>query len=109
MDNVDAGTLAGAGSFHCAECGFAIALHELDQVPACPHCGGREFARSSIFGDQAPSDPIGSHDRQTPDWLAEVRDSLDGGDFLAYDDDGVEIVSLDDGWTRIGRSLAAHV
>ena len=29
----NAGTLAGAGSFSCDECGFAIALHELDEVP----------------------------------------------------------------------------
>ena len=41
MEAFSAGTLAGAGSFSCDGCGFAIALHELDEVPKCPECGGR--------------------------------------------------------------------
>ncbi|MFL5779764.1 MAG: zinc ribbon-containing protein, partial [Thermoleophilaceae bacterium] len=39
-DTVPAGTLAGAGCFRCDSCGYAVALQELDEVPACPHCGG---------------------------------------------------------------------
>src|SRR5881398_3988241 len=41
-ESFNAGTLAGAGSFRCDECGFAVALHERDEVPDCPHCGGKE-------------------------------------------------------------------
>ena len=41
MEAFAAGTLAGAGSFRCEECGFAVALHERDEVPDCPQCGAR--------------------------------------------------------------------
>jgi pSer/pThr/pTyr-binding forkhead associated (FHA) protein len=46
-----------------------------------------------------------------PDWLAEARDALvREGDYLAFeDDDRVRVFPLQDGWTRIGRSLSAHV
>jgi predicted RNA-binding Zn-ribbon protein involved in translation (DUF1610 family) len=109
MEAFSAGTLAGAGSFHCEACDFAIALHELDEVPACPNCGGRSFRRSSMFGENvtrrapAPEEP--------PDWLDEAREALvEEGDYLAFEDDErVQVVALQDGWTRIGRSLSAHV
>jgi pSer/pThr/pTyr-binding forkhead associated (FHA) protein len=46
-----------------------------------------------------------------PEWLAEARDALvASGDYLAFDaDDRVNVVVLQDGWTRVGRSLSAHV
>ena len=110
LDTFTAGTLAGAGCFRCGGCGFAVALHERDEVPACPHCGGEDFRRSSIFGELAVQEPIG-HDRESPDWLDEARDALEsGGEYLAYDDDGqLRVLALKDGWTRVGRSLAADI
>ena len=47
----------------------------------------------------------------TPDWLAEAREALVAdGDYLAFDTgDRVQVVPLQDGWTRVGRSLSAHV
>ena len=48
MEAFSAGTLAGAGSFRCDSCGFAVALHERDPVPACPECGGRVQARVAV-------------------------------------------------------------
>jgi hypothetical protein len=109
-DTVHAGTLAGAGCFRCDSCGYAVALHELDEVPACPHCEGRDFRRSSIFAELSLAEPNGSMDDR-PAWLAEAREALvTRGDYIAYDDgDRVRVVALQDGWTRIGRSLAAHV
>src|SRR5687768_2956378 len=110
MEAFSAGTLAGAGSFSCDSCGFAIALHERDKVPACPECGGRRFRRSSLFGDE-----IRKRDRHEvegpPEWLAEARGALvRDGEYLAFEDDErVRVVPLQDGWTRIGRSLSAHV
>ena len=109
MEAFSVGTLAGAGSFHCEACDFAIALHELDEVPACPNCGGRSFKRSSMFDEgvkrraPAPEEP--------PDWLEEARDALmEDADYLAFEDDErVQVVPLQDGWTRIGRSLSAHI
>jgi len=46
-----------------------------------------------------------------PDWIDEARDALvANGDYVAFERDGrSHVVPLQDGWTRIGRSLAAHV
>jgi hypothetical protein len=105
------GTLAGAGSFRCEVCGFAVALQELDEMPACPHCGSGRFKRSSIFGDHAQAEPWGGGHPEHPDWLAEAREALVAdGDYLAFrDDERVHVVPLQEGWTRVGRSMAAHV
>jgi predicted nucleic acid-binding Zn-ribbon protein len=113
-----AGTLAGAGSFRCETCGFAVALHELDEVPACPQCGGRKFKRASMFMAQnEPASPdTAEHDSVLPptgppEWLAEAREALvTNGDYVAFErDERVNVMPLQDGWTRIGRSLSAHI
>ena len=109
MDSFDAGTLAGAGSFHCDACGFAVALQEQDEIPPCPECGGHTFRRASLFEshtvEQRQIDP------EEPDWLLEAREALvSEGDYLAFEDDErVHVRALQDGWTRVGRSLAAHL
>jgi hypothetical protein len=110
MEAFSAGTLAGAGSFRCEACGFAIALQELDEVPACPSCGGDSFKRSSMFGDHVARTPPQPR-VLAPDWLREAREALvTDGSYIAYEDDErVQVVPLQDGWTRIGRSLSAHV
>jgi hypothetical protein len=110
-ETVTAGTLAGAGCFRCQDCGFAVALHECDEIPMCPHCGGQDFRRSSIFGELSMQEPIGTHEVEAPDWLDEAREALEpGGDYLAYDEDGrLRVVTIAEGWTRIGRSLSADV
>jgi predicted RNA-binding Zn-ribbon protein involved in translation (DUF1610 family) len=108
-----AGTLAGAGSFRCETCGFAVALHELDEVPGCPQCGGRKFKRASMFmARQAHTQELDQvPDVREPEWLAEAREALvTSGEYLGFElDDRVHVVALQDGWTRIGRSLSAHV
>jgi hypothetical protein len=110
MEAFSAGTLAGAGSFRCDSCGFAVALHERDPVPACPECGGHRFRRSSLFGDE-PATPDRHELADPPDWLDEARESLvQAGDYLAFEDDErVRVVPLQEGWTRVGRSLSAHI
>jgi len=110
MEGFPAGTLAGAGSFRCGRCGFGIALHERDLVPECPSCGHSRFARASLFGplpDAGEAQPV----TETPAWLDSAREALTiSGDYLAFDDGGrVRVVPLQHGWTRIGRSLSAHV
>ncbi len=111
LDTFNAGTLAGAGCFRCDECGFAVALHERDEVPSCPHCGGAEFKRSSIFGDlNVTHEPVGPHEVEHPSWLAEAREAIErDGEYLAFDDRGLRVNGLADGWTRIGRSLSADI
>jgi predicted nucleic acid-binding Zn-ribbon protein len=110
MEAFSAGTLAGAGSFRCDSCGFGIALQERDQVPSCPECGGESFRRSSLFAD-AVRPPLRHEVEGAPDWLDEAREALvRDGDYLAFEDDErVRVFPLQDGWTRIGRSLSAHV
>ena len=48
---------------------------------------------------------------ELPDWLDDARSALvRPGDYLAFEDDErVRVVPLQDGWTRIGRSLSAHI
>src|SRR3954469_15488449 len=97
MEAFSAGTLAGAGSFRCDSCGFAVALHELDEVPGCPQCGGRKFKRSSMFMagietrevDQMP-------EVSEPHWLASAREALvASGDYVAFDAEGrVKVMPL---------------
>jgi len=109
-DTVPAGTLAGAGCFRCEGCGYAVALQELDEVPSCPNCGGRGFRRASIFGERSTAEPAGVP-VESPDWLAEARDALVApGGYIAFeDDDRVRVMALQEGWTRVGRSLSAHI
>ena len=78
--------------------------------PSCPECGGESFRRSSLFGD-AVRRPLRHDVEGAPDWLDEARDALvREGDYLAFEDDErVRVFPLQDGWTRIGRSLSAHV
>jgi hypothetical protein len=111
MEAFRSGTLAGAGSFRCESCGYAVTLHELDEMPPCPHCEGGRFQRASIFGEKHPAEPVGFQEVEHPDWLEEARDALvTEGEYLAWEDDErVRVVPLQDGWTRLGRSLAAHV
>jgi predicted nucleic acid-binding Zn-ribbon protein len=106
-----AGTLAGAGSFRCEGCGFAVSLHELDEVPGCPQCGGRKFKRASMFMDRQTQELDQVPDVSAPEWLVAARDALvANGDYVAFErEDRVNVVPLQDGWTRIGRSLSAHV
>ena len=110
MRTYEAGTLASAGSFQCESCGFAVALHESEEIPACPSCDGDSFRRSAMFGVGGSSTAPQVED-STPDWLEEARDALvSGGSYLAFEtDDRVQVVQLQNGWTRIGRSLSAHV
>jgi hypothetical protein len=111
MNTVVSGTLAGAGTFRCQECSYPVALLERDEVPPCPRCGAREFRRASIFAANTEEhDELGAA-RSSPEWLEEARQALvEQGDYLAFEeDDRVRVVALQDGFTRIGRSLAAHV
>ena len=105
-----AGTLAGAGSFYCETCGFAVALHERDQIPACPHCNGSAFKRASIFGG-ATAEPVGSHRvHEPPSWLPDVRAEIDDTEALAYSEGERQLtVAVEEEFLRIGRSLAADV
>jgi hypothetical protein len=111
LDTFLTGTLAGVGSFRCRECGFAVALHALDEVPECPNCGNARFARASIFdsfGAAGGSQLTGGEDNE---WLGAAREGLEEpGHYLAYrDENRVSVMPLTRECTRIGRSLTADI
>lgn len=105
------GTLAGAGSFRCRECGFAVALNALDEVPMCPNCGNARFARSSMFDTSGQEDAPLPDETDDLDWLDTVREELnETGQYLAHCAEGrVSVMPLMDEWTRIGRALTADI
>jgi hypothetical protein len=112
VDTYLTGTLAGAGSFRCRDCGFAVALNALDEVPQCPHCGNGSFARASIFATSATDAPPpleGESDDAA--WVDAAKEDIDGpGDYLAYKDETqVSVLPLTQECTRIGRSLTADI
>jgi predicted RNA-binding Zn-ribbon protein involved in translation (DUF1610 family) len=111
MQTVVSGTLAGAGTFRCQECSYPVALLERDEVPACPRCGSREFKRASIFAEHSLAESDTALEGTSPDWLEKARAALvEHGDYLAFEDaERVRVVPLQEGFTRIGRSLAAHI
>lgn len=105
------GTLAGAGSFRCRECGFAVALSALEEVPECPNCGNAHFARASIFDVHAQDDMPALHDADDASWIESIRSGLaDDGHYLVHRDAGdVSVMPLSGEWIRIGRSLTADI
>jgi hypothetical protein len=105
-----AGTLAGAGSFSCQDCGFAVALLSLDRVPECPNCGSTQFQRASIFAEGPPVEPA-TRGHEIPDWLTELRDGIgEPGHFVAFDDgERTTLLPLNKEWTRVGRSAVADI
>jgi hypothetical protein len=110
LDTYLTGTLAGAGSFRCGECGFAVELSALEEMPKCPSCGNARFARASMFDTHKLDDPP-ELEAEGSDWIDAVRDGLtDGGQYLVYrDEDHVSVMPLLGDWVRIGRSLTADI
>jgi DNA-directed RNA polymerase subunit RPC12/RpoP len=112
LDTYATGTLAGAGSFRCNECGFAVALNALDEVPKCPNCGNARFARGSLFDTHGVGDTPTLGESDDLHWIEAVRGQLEEpGHYLAHRDDGgrVSVLPLVGEWIRIGRSLTADI
>src|SRR4051812_22904798 len=67
------------------------------------------FRRASLFTREEPAVPPTVDG--PPDWLDDARGALvSNGDYLAFEDDErVRVLPLQDGWTRVGRSMSAHV
>jgi predicted RNA-binding Zn-ribbon protein involved in translation (DUF1610 family) len=111
LDTYRTGTLAGAGSFRCRECGFAVALNALDEVPTCPNCGNARFARASMFDTTGLDETPTLGDGDDTEWVETVREDLEEeGQYLAHREEGrVSVMPLMGEWTRIGRSLTADI
>jgi predicted RNA-binding Zn-ribbon protein involved in translation (DUF1610 family) len=104
-------TEAQPGSLTCVGCGFAVAPNATDELPECPNCGGSRFRRTSIFSQTTMDTEAIEAPEAAPAWLAGAREGLTGGFHLAYEgpDGEVELVALESGWTRIGRSGSAEI
>lgn len=115
MESLTSGTMAGTGSFRCQRCGYVLMLTSLDALRDCPGCGGRDFARASLFSatravSEAPKRQVEEADPSL-EWLEEARTALRApGEYVLYEDgQDIKAVALTREWTRIGRSLAADV
>ena len=108
--------MPGAGTFSCQGCGSQLSLRDDDRLTDCPRCGGAAFFRDSIF------EPMQDHGTTAefavpsallpPSWLAEAREGLPGsGRFLVRREENgrVAVHEIGEGWTRIGRSVAADL
>ncbi len=122
MESLVSGSFVGAGSFRCRACGYVLTLNGTETLADCPHCGGRDFARASLFStERLKPGTTAEHDndaallqQSSPDWAARLERARDGidepGEYLVYED-GSELrtMALTREWTRIGRSLAADL
>jgi predicted nucleic acid-binding Zn-ribbon protein len=106
----DAGGLGEVGSLTCVECGYALSLGAIEDVPRCPACGGARFRRASLF-EQPTVDAVAVEPGEEEDWLDSVREAVASpGRYLAFEDRGRRVVfELEEGWTRIGRSGSADL
>jgi len=116
------GTRPGHGRFRCTDCAAEVSLENADDLPECPECGGSSFRRASIFESSPETHPDGTvefspphrlephGDVEAPEWLDDLRNSLDDGRYLVMEDDGEVIaLPLQRGWNRVGRSAVANV
>lgn len=91
-------------------------MRENDPLPECPRCGESEFQRDSIFEsmqDHGQTAELALPSMASaPDWLALARAMLPGGGrYVAWcEEDGeIQVLAIEQGWTRIGRSEAADI
>jgi FHA domain/Zinc-ribbon containing domain len=110
----ESGAVPGAGTFACLECSTSVSLEALDQLPHCPRCGCALFRRASMFetpsADQPTAEFAPEVDESPAGWLDAVRLALAApGRHLAFWDEEPETITLERGWTRIGRSAAADL
>src|SRR5437763_13988125 len=82
------GNVAGTGTFRCTDCDYPVSLDAVDELPTCPHCGGTEFVRASLFTTAQPSVVEMATDVDDHTWLEDLRESLsEPGQSLCYRSD----------------------
>lgn len=116
-ESFEAGKVAGAGTYACSSCGCRLAFEGPEAVPSCPECGGKSFSRVPLFGargltEEATAErPAVALPDERPPWLEELRtQAFEPGAHLAYEDEGeVRVVTVPDGWCRVGRSPTADI
>jgi hypothetical protein len=96
-----------------------LTLSGTDTLSDCPSCGGKEFARASLFGNtERIEQETGEREvlftpaaTERDARLAEARTQIEvAGEYLCHEEGGeLHAIPLTREWTRIGRSLAADV
>lgn len=112
MEPLESGTLAGAGSFRCEDCGYVVTTQIAQDLPACVRCGGRRFTRASLQHTGVLPVVLPEAERAEEPLAVRARRAAAGrtGQLLAFEDAGeLRLVPVVREWTRIGRSLAADV
>jgi predicted nucleic acid-binding Zn-ribbon protein len=113
VESLTTGTMAGAGTFRCEMCGQVVTMASAEALPPCPHCGGRAYARASLFGTgpvAVAPDPVAV--TRAAALVEHARDAVtEPGPYLAWEERGeVRIAPVPaDKPTSLGRSLSADV
>ena len=116
-DSYVAGAFPGPGTYFCIECGAQLALHEDDELPACPRCESTDFRLDSIFESMqehggATAEFELASEAPPSSWLDELRANASAGSrhlVCREEDGGLLDFEIAEGWTRIGRSVAADI
>lgn len=103
-------SLASVGSMTCVECGYAMAVGALEDLPRCPACGGSRFRHASIFEHPTVQEAAVEPASAPPSWLDDLRDLEAGVPRIAFEEEGEPtVVEMSRRWTRIGRSDSADL
>jgi hypothetical protein len=118
-ERFEARAFVGVGSYSCRTCGMSLTFEGADRLTRCPGCGGTSFRRNRLFDPSARDDepttlesPTFHPAHEPPEWVSETRAELPGpGQYLAFrpPEGEVEVVPLEVGWSRIGRSARADI
>ena len=118
-ERYEARAVVGVGSYQCRSCGMSLTFEGTDRLTRCPGCGGTSFKRARLFDPSAAGEETTTLEApsvhpapEPPEWLRGARDELPAsGQYLAFraPDGAVEVVPLDVGWSRIGRSARADI
>jgi hypothetical protein len=106
-----AGQPPGGGSVVCVDCLLPLVLEADEETPRCPSCGGTKFRRGSLFEQPTLRSPLVESEKAIPDWLAPTREAIEApGQYFAVEIDGeTKVISLEEGWSKIGRTNAAEI
>lgn len=113
MESLTTGTMAGAGTFGCDQCGFVVTMSGGSELPPCPQCAGHAFSRGSLFvTGSIPVSPGLSEKARAAVLDERARAVIETpGPHLAWEEgEEIRIVPLYDGVSAsLGRSLSANV
>ena len=95
----------------CLDCSLPLTLDGGEAMPRCPSCGSSRFRRASLFEQPTLRTTPVEAPSGFPDWLTSTREAIDQpGQYFAVEIDGKpQVISLEEGWSRIGRTEACEV